>query len=158
MHCAFFHPGLCKTAHEQVFDDVHSFFLQFQKKLGPSLTGTGATLLRFKAGTNADHNCIVMYYWLCFRLGNPRRQVLAACDAPNAVRPSGVEHLPTDVSIRCNDNGQLEYRHAHGVFLELLSLSKRHWVASTVEYTEQTLQTVQTHRTTKSDNFLCVFE
>ena len=68
MHCAFFHPGLCKTAHQEVFDDVHSLFLQFQKMLGPSLTGAGATLLRFKAGTNAEHNCIVMYYWLCFRL------------------------------------------------------------------------------------------
>ena len=125
--------------------------------LGPSLTGAGATLLRFKAGTNAEHNCIVMYYWLCFRLGNPRRQVLVACDAPNAVRPNGVEQLPTDVSIRCNDNGHLEYQHAHGVFLELLLLSKSHWVASTMEYTDRTLQTVTGHRTTTSDIFF-VFE
>ena len=160
MHCAFFHPGLCKTAHQEVFDDVHSLFLQFQKMLRPSLTGAGATLLRFKAGTNAEHNCIVMYYWLCFRLGNPRRQVLVACDAPNAVRPNGVEQLPTDVSIRCNDNGHLEYQHAHGVFLELLLLSKSHWVASTMEYTDRTLQTVTGHRTTTSDMmcFVVVFE
>ena len=152
MHCAFFHPGLCKTAHAQVFTDVHSMFCQFQTFLGPSLTGAGSTLLRFKAGSNVERNGIVVYYWLCFRLGNPRRQVLAACDAPNAVQ-HGIERLPTDVSIRSNDDG-LEYRHAHGVFLDLLSLSRSHWVATTMEYTDSTLQTVKSHRTTKSDMIL----
>ena len=147
MHCRHYHPGMCKTEHAAVLKDAHAMFLKLQAFLGPFKTGmqAGDTLMRFKCGEHFQFE--ILYFWLGFRLGNPRRQVFVA----TSNNSGATELMPCSVEIVLQAGGAMEMVHAHALMLQLLNIRRCNWEVAMVEYIDVSLQSVKaTHVVTKA--------
>ena len=104
---------MCNSEHAADLIDAHAMFLKLQSFLGPFKTGmrAGDTLMRFKCGEHGQ--CNILYFWLGFRFGNPRRQVFVAISNNSGA----TELMPCSVEIVFQAGGAMEMVHAHALML-----------------------------------------